>query len=171
MIALDTSLLAWAVNRRTPEHARATGVVESLVNGDVPWALPWPAVHEFLAAVTHPHAVARPLRPSDAWAFVGEVLSSPTVHLLGPTERHGAALVEVLGAVDVAHGVPAGFEIAVLLREHGVRELLTGDRGMRRFPFLVVRDPVRGEPWTPGEPPRRRYRMLRARPIARVMGR
>ena len=170
MIALDTSLLAWAVNRHTPEHARAAGVVESLVNGDAPWALPWPAVHEFLAAVTHPHAVARPLRPSDAWAFVGEVLSSPTVHLLGPTERHGAALVEVLGAVDVAHGVPPGFEIAVLLREHGVRDLLTGDRGMRRFPFLLVRDPVHGEPWTPGEPPQRRYRMLRARPVGRGTG-
>ena len=167
MIALDTSLLAWAVNRHTPEHARATAVVEALVNGDTPWALPWPAAHEFLEAVTHPHAVVRPLRPSDAWAFLGEVLASPTLRMLGPTERHAAALVEVLGAVDVAQGVPPGFEIAVLLREHGVRDLLSGDRGMRRYPFLAVRDPVHGDPWTPGEPPRRRYRMLRARPVTR----
>ncbi len=42
MQALDTSLLAYAVNRHAPEHARAARVVETLANGALPWALPWP---------------------------------------------------------------------------------------------------------------------------------
>ena len=69
MIALDTSVLAYAVNRFAPEHARAAQTVEELANGDQPWALPWTVVHEFLRLVTHPHAAARALRPSDAWAY------------------------------------------------------------------------------------------------------
>jgi len=165
MRALDTSLLAWAANRHVPEHVRAVQVVESVANGGRPWALPWSVVHEFLALVTHPHAVARPLTPAEAWGFVEALLASRAVRVLGPTEAHAAVLAEVLGSLPRGPGIGPGLETAVLLREHGVRELLSADRGMRRFAFLEVRDPVRGEAWSPAERPRRPYRMLRARPV------
>ena len=164
MQALDTSLLAYAVNRHAPEHARAARVVETLANGALPWALPWPVVHEFLRLVTHRHAVARALGPADAWAFVEALLASRSVRLLGAGEGHAAALAEVLAALPPGAGVPAGLETAVVLREHGVREMLSADAGMQRFAFLAVRDPVHGPPWTPGEPPARRYRVLKTRP-------
>ena len=163
MIALDTSILAFAVNRFAPEHARAARVVEDLANGDQPWALPWSVVHEFLNLVTHPHGVARPLKPSDAWGFIGQLLASPMVRPLSPTERHGQVLVEVLGMIPAHSGLHPGLETAALLREHGVRELITADRQMRRFPFLDTRDPVHGDPGSP--PARRRYRMLTPRPV------
>ena len=34
-------------------------------------------------------------------------------------------------------------------------QLLSADRGMRRFAFLSVRDPVHGETWSPAERPAR----------------
>lgn len=163
MVALDTSLLAYAVNRFAPEHPRAARVLEEMANGDHPWALPWPAVHEFLGFVTHPHTVARPLKPGDAWAFVESLMASESLRMLSPTERHGAVLAEVLSSMSDNVGVPIGLETAVVLREHGVRELLSADRGMRRFPFLSVQDPVHGEPWTPDAKPLRRYRALTPR--------
>jgi len=115
--------------------------------------------HDLLAALRGRHS----LKPSDAWSFVGQVIASPSVRMLGPTERHGQVLVEVLGAAPTEGGTPPGLETAVLLREHGVRELLSADRGMRRFPFLSVRDPVHGEAWAPGMKPARRYRVLAPR--------
>jgi toxin-antitoxin system PIN domain toxin len=163
MRALDTSLLAYAANRHAPEHARAARVVETLANGETPWALPWSVAHEFLQLVTHPHAVARALAPADAWGFVEALLASHSVRLLGPTEAHAAALAEVIASLPPGSGVPPGLETAVLLREHGVRELLSADRGMRRFAFLSVRDPLHGEAWSPAERPARRYRVLRPR--------
>lgn len=163
MIAVDASILAYAVNRHAPEHTRAAGVIEVLVNGDVPWALPWPAVHEFLRFVTHPHVAPRPLEPSDAWGFVGQLLAGHFTHTLAPTERHGQVLVEVLG-MAAGGGLPPGLETAILLREHGIRELLSANREMRRFPFLTVRNPLRGAPWTSQAPPLRRYRTLRLPP-------
>ena len=165
MVALDATVLAYAVNRHAPEHVRAAAVVEELANGDLPWALPWPAVHDFLRLATHPHAVARPLKPSDAWGFLGLVIASPAVRMLGPTERHAQVVVELLGNAPGEGGLPHGFEIAVLLREHGVRELLTADRAMRSYAFLAVRDPLRGEPWHPSAAPTRRYRVLAPRPV------
>jgi toxin-antitoxin system PIN domain toxin len=164
MLALDTSLLAYAVNRHAPEHARAARVVEQLADGALPWALPWPVVHEFLRLVTHRHAVAQALSPADAWAFIEALLASHSVRLLGPGEGHAAALADVLASLQPGAGVPAGLEVVAVLREHGVRELLTADAGMKRFAFLLVRDPVHGRPWTPGEAPQRRYRVLRPRP-------
>jgi uncharacterized protein len=164
MHAIDSSVLAYAVNRFAPEHTRAARVVEDLANGAVPWALPWPAVHEFLGFVTHPHAVARPLKPGDAWAFVESLMASESLRMLSPTERHGAVLAEVLAAASADIGMPTGLETAVVLREHGVRDLLSADQAMKRFPFLSVQDPVHGEPWSAEAAPARRYRVLKSRP-------
>ncbi len=163
MVAVDVSVLAYAVNRFAPEHPRAARVVEELVNGDAPWALPWPALHEFLGFVTHPHAVARPLGAGDAWAFVERLLASGSVRALAPTDRHAAVLAEVLAGSSLLPGTVGRLETAVVLREHGIRELLSTDRSMRRFGFLTVRDPVHGEPWTPETAPARRYRVLKTR--------
>jgi uncharacterized protein len=163
MRALDVSLLAYAANRHAPEHARAARLVETLANGEARWALPWSVVYEFLQLATHPHAVARALTPADAWAFVEALLASHSLRLLGPTEAHAATLAEVLASLPPGSSLPPGIETAVLLREHGVRELLSADRGMRRFTFLSVRDPVHGEAWSPTAPPARRNRVLKTR--------
>ena len=165
MIAVDTGLLALAVNRYAPEHARASELLESLANGDIPWALPWSVVHEFLQLVTHRHAVARALGPDDAWAFVDALAASPSLHLLAPGPAHAAACAEVLALRDpqAAPGLDPSFATAAILREHGVREILTTDREMRQWRFLDVRDPLHGEPWRPDARPARRYRTLSRR--------
>jgi predicted nucleic acid-binding protein len=159
VIAVDTSILAYAMNRFAPEHARAAEVVETLANGEEPWGLPWPALHEFLERVCHPHAVARPVRPGTAWTFVEELLRSASVSLLVPTPRHARVMGEVLEFLPRGPALPPGLEVAVVLREHGVRDLLSADRAMRAYRFLSVRDPVHGELWAPG-PAATRYRRL-----------
>lgn len=165
MIAVDTGLLAHALNRWSPEHARAAELVESLANGERPWAIPWSVAHEFLELVTDRHAVARALAPDDAWAFLDTLAASPSLRFLGPGAGHAAAAAEVLALRDpeAPRGLDASFATAVILREHGVRELLSPDREMRQWRFLEVRDPLHGEPWTPADRPGRRYRTLSGR--------
>ena len=110
---------------------------------------------------------ARTLPPEDAVGFVELLLTSRTARLIGPTPRHLAVLRETLSLVEPTIGLPAGLETATLCREHGVRELLSCDRGMRAFTFLDVRDPCHGPEWVPDEPPRRRYRTLTGTPRRR----
>lgn len=165
MIAVDAGLLVLAANRFAPEHARASALIESLAEGDAPWVLPWSAVHEFLGFVTHPHAVARVLGAADAWGFVEALSASASLRFLAPTDRHAAACAEVLAlaGTGVAGGLDPSFTTAVILREHGVRELLSTDPSMARWGFLDVRDPLKSEGWSPLAPPRRRYRTLSPR--------
>jgi predicted nucleic acid-binding protein len=165
MIALDSGLLALAANRFALEHARAASLLESFAEGDAPWALTWSGVHEFLGFVTHPHAVARVLGPREAWGFVEALTQSPSLHLLGPTERHAAVCAEVLALAgpESTGGLDPSFTTAVILREHGVREILSTDTGLARWRFLEVRDPLKGEGWTPATRPTRRYRTLAGR--------
>jgi len=165
VIAVDTGLLALAVNRYAPEHARASELLESLANGEVPWALPWSVVHEFVQLVTHRHAVARALGADDAWAFVEALTASPSLRLLGPGPAHAAACAEVLALRDTEArpGLDPSFATAAILREHGVREILSTDRALLQWRFLEVRDPLHGEPWSPDTRPSRRYRTLSKR--------
>ncbi len=161
MIAIDSGILARALNRYEPTHARAGALLESLANGDAPWVLPWPVVHAFVRFVTHPHRVVRPVAPAEAWGFVGLLLASPVARAVGPGPHHAAAVSEVLALLPRTVGPVPGLELAALLHEHGVRELLSSDRAMRAFPFLTVRDPLHGaDTWTPHTPPARRYRRL-----------
>lgn len=161
MIAVDATILAYAANRFSPHHARAAQVLEELANGDTPWALPWPAVYEFLRLVTHPHAAVRPLKVSDAWGFMGELMKSSSLRLLHATEAHATSLIEVLGMSASPGPLPPQLETVVLLREHGVREVISADPGLRRFAFLEVADPLKDLDWSPGRVPLRRYRRLR----------
>ena len=165
MIAVDSGLLVLAANRFSPEHVRATALLESLAEGETPWAVTWSAVHEFLGFVTHPHAVARVLGAPEAWGFIEALSGSSSLSLLGPTEHHAAACAEVLAlaGTGAAAVLDPGFATAVILREHGVRELLSTDPAMSRWGFLDVRDPLKGENWTPSARPARRYRTLAGR--------
>jgi predicted nucleic acid-binding protein len=163
MRAVDTGILLSAVNRFAPDHARAAAVVESLASSERPWALPVSVLHEFLRLATHPHVSARALGPELALGFLDPLLSSPSCRLLTPSSAHRAAIGETLGLLGPQRGLPSGFETAVLLREHDVRELLSADPGMRRFSFLSVRNPLHGPAWTPEEAPARRYRKLSRR--------
>ncbi len=165
MIAVDAGLLVLAANRFAPEHARAAAFMEALAEGDKPWALPWSVVHEFLGFVTHPHAVARVLGPADAWGFIEALAVSPSLRFLGPTERHAATCAEVLtlAGPGTSGGLDPSFTTAVILREHGVRELLSTDSGMNRWRFLEVHDPLKGDLWRADGGPTRRYRTLSPR--------
>lgn len=157
---MDAGILACAVNRFVPEHARASAVIEELANGVTPWAIPWPVAHEFVRLVTHPHVVVRPLEPGDAWGYLERLREGASLRMLGPTERHGETVAALMRGLGAGEGGSAGVETAAILWEHGVRDLLSADRGMRNFAFLSVRDPLHGPEWSPREIPARRYRTL-----------
>jgi predicted nucleic acid-binding protein len=163
VIAVDAGILALAANRHARDHAPATQALERLINGGPEWGLPWPAAHEFVRRVTHPHACVRPLGAGDAVGFLQALLAAPGARPLAPGPRHAESLLELIAAGASPIRDPQRLELAAVLREHGVRELLTTDAGMRRWRFLSVVDPVENPQWRPGGRPQRRYRALRVR--------
>jgi predicted nucleic acid-binding protein len=83
------------------------------------------------------------LSADQALEFLEPLLSSDIVTIIGPTSRHAALLRATIRDV----GRPSGslfhdLHTAVVMREHGVSEIMTADADFRKFPFLVVTDPV-----------------------------
>ena len=142
LIAIDTNLLVYAFDVRAAVHREALGLVASLAEGRRPWGLPWPCVPEFINSVTGLRA-GQPAPVPAALAFLDQVLASPTVRCLLPTDDTLRVLREVLDDSGVRGPQVHDAQIFALCLEHGVRELLTADKGFRRFRGLKVRDPFR----------------------------
>lgn len=143
---VDTNVLVYAANRDCLEHGAARAALEGWLHGITPWAVTWGIVYEFLRIATHAKVFRRPLRADDALGFLDPILGSTVVSVLRPTDRHEAVLRETIGQF----GAPAGnifhdLHTAVLMREHGVTEIMTADVDFRKFVFLTVTNPVRSK--------------------------
>ena len=141
---LDTNILVYAANRDCGEHGLAVSKLEEWLGGTVPWALTWGVVYEFFRVVTHPRIFPKPLSARQAMEFLDPILGCDLVTVLAPTDRHA----EVLRQTVREFGNPAGnlfhdLHTAVLMREHGVEEIMTADTDFRKFPFLRPVDPLR----------------------------
>ncbi len=143
MQAVDANVLVYSEIVTSTHHVAARRVLTTLAEGRVPWAIPWPCIYEFLRVVTHPRVFSPPVPLDLAMEDLGRILSCPTLILLAETERHGEVMSNVVRDAGVTGNLMHDAHIAALCIEHGVSELITGDRDFARFP-LRIRDPFRG---------------------------
>lgn len=147
MFIVDTNVLVYAADERAMEHVRCRSLLERWRRRSGAWYLSWGICYEFLRVVTHPRVFRRPWTASAAHGFLATLRSSPGLGMLVPTERHGSVLAEVLEAVPLLSGnLMHDAETAVLMREHGIRQICTRDTDFHRFPFVDPIDPLTGEP-------------------------
>lgn len=144
MIAVDTNILVYAHREDSPFHTRARECLESLANGRGAWAIPWPCLHEFFAIATHPRIYAPPTPGDLALDQVDAWLESPSLQLLGESERHWPVLRSLVEAGRLAGPQVHDARIAALCLQHGVRTLWSADRDFSRFPHLIVANPLVG---------------------------
>ncbi len=141
MRAVDTNVLVFAEITSSRHHSSARRLLKELAQGAAPWALPWPCAYEFLRVVTHPRVFHPPVPLERALSDLKRVLASPSLRLLRETSRHPEVMEEVLGSSGVSGNLIHDAHIAALCLEHGVTELVTGDRDFTRFRGLRVVDP------------------------------
>jgi predicted nucleic acid-binding protein len=83
------------------------------------------------------------LSPDQAWRFLSAVLGSIAVGLLVATDRHQSVLGELVASVPRLVGnLYDDAETAALMKEHGIRTIVTRDVDFHRFGFLEVIDPL-----------------------------
>ena len=139
--AVDTNVLIYAEIRSAPHHERARKILVGLAEGSLPWAVPWPCVYEFLRVVTHPRVYHPPVPLETALRDLRRILDSPSLVLLHETENHLQIMTGILEESRASGNLVHDAHIAALCLEHGVRELITGDRDFARFPALSIRNP------------------------------
>ena len=145
MIAVDTNILVYSHREDSTFHKSALETITALAESDALWAIPWPAIHEFLAIVTHPgiYTPATPLE--DALLQVESWTACPSLSLIGESgEIYIQYLAHVLRASRTTGARVHDARIAAICLSHGVDELLSADRDFSRFPGLKVRNPLVG---------------------------
>jgi predicted nucleic acid-binding protein len=96
-----------------------------------------------MRVTTHPRVMRRPWSTTQAWGFVTALLNSPGLEILVATTRHADVAKQVFEELPfLAGNVLHDTHTAILMREHGVREVCTHDMDFHRFPFLGVFDPL-----------------------------
>jgi toxin-antitoxin system PIN domain toxin len=144
-VLVDTNILLYAVNPASPEHRAARAEVERLRTGESPWFLTWGIVYEFLRVATHSAVFERPLAVPSAVLFIKRLMESPSLRVLQETDKHLSLLEEEIKEMPGVSGNDLhDMHMAVLMREHNLRTILTADKGFRRFKNLRVIDLVHG---------------------------
>lgn len=144
MIAVDSNVLVYAHREDAPLHEPAGARIAELAEGQAPWAIPWPCIHEFLAIVTHPRIYSPPTPLGKAIEQIDAWLESPSLVLLSETEDYWSELRLIVATGRVSGPQIHDARVAALCKEHGVTELWTADRDFGRFPGLRVRNPLVG---------------------------
>lgn len=139
MRVVDTNILVHAVNRSSPKHQPARAVLLALADGSTAWALTWTAIYEFLRVVTHPRVLPTPMTTAAAWAFVETLVGTTSCRVLTETGEHPRLIQACLSeAPRVSGNIIHDLHAAVIMREHGIEEMLTEDRDFLAFPWVRV---------------------------------
>jgi hypothetical protein len=143
MIAVDTNVLVAAHRRDAAGHEAAASRMRELAEGLAAWAILAPCLHEFLAVVTHPRIFDPPSRMQDALAQVEAWMASPSLVVLGESDRHWQTLPTLLRQSKVNGPQVHDARVAAICIDHGVSPLLSADRDFGKFRGLRVEDPLR----------------------------
>ena len=142
MIALDTNILVHAHREDSPWHERAYRCLTLQAESGLPWAIPWPCLHEFLAVSTHPKIHKPPTPLHRALEQVSSWLEAPTLRLLGAGAGYWPVLRHLLEASRTTGPKVHDAHIAALCLHHGASEVWTADRDFRQFRGLKVVNPL-----------------------------
>jgi toxin-antitoxin system PIN domain toxin len=144
VIVVDTNVLVYAADQDSPHHAACRTWLERRRPRPDAWYVTWGIIYEFLRVTTHPRVMRRPWNVVAAWEFVARLLASPGLGVLVATPRHGAVAEQVVTELPHLSGnLLHDAHTAILMREHGVKQICTRDTDFTRFPFLEVLDPLR----------------------------
>ena len=139
---VDTNIFVNAVNSGSPHYKVAREFLGDHLSARTPWATTWPILYEFLRVATHPKVFDHPLKPNQALQFVQALTSSEDIAVLAATPRHAEALEVTLRELSHPRGnLFHDIHTAVVMREHGVREIVTADTDFLQFRFLAVTNP------------------------------
>lgn len=133
MIVVDTNILVYAHRRDSEWYQPASKKIRELAEGNLPWCIPWPCIHEFIAIVTHPRAYDPPTTLTQAIQQIDYWLESPSLMLISENSDYWLILSKILQASKVTGPKIHDARIAAFCILHGINILWSADRDFNRF--------------------------------------
>jgi toxin-antitoxin system PIN domain toxin len=142
-LTLDANILLYASDRDSPYRERANEELERWAGGPEPLYLFWPVLMAYLRISTHPGVFSRPLAFSDAAANIERLLGRRHIRTPGEDDGFWRTFSEAASESSIRGDLVPDTHVVALMRQHGVRTIVTRDRDFRRFDGVKVRDPFR----------------------------
>lgn len=143
MLVVDTNILIYAADLDSPFHVPSHTWLEAQRRKADAWYCTWPIVYEFLRVTTHPRVMRKPWATQEAWRFIQGIVGAPGFTFLEATNRHAEILAQLITEMGPLGGsIFHDAHTVALMREHGVRRIVTHDTDFHRFKGIDVFDPV-----------------------------
>jgi uncharacterized protein len=144
VIVVDTNILVYAADVDSPHHLASRDWLTNRRARPDAWYLTWGIVYEFLRITTHPKVMRQPWNSVASWGFIKALIASSSLTFLAPTQRHAEVAEKVIEELPEMRGnLLHDMHTAILMREHGIRQICTRDADFYRFPFIEVIDLLR----------------------------
>lgn len=143
MKLIDTNILVYASIPFFDEHEVAKTLLEQVASQKTRHCITWINMFEYLRVVTHPKLIRpKPLGIEQALANTRSLLDQPAVTRIDPGPDHLLYFAEVIKQVAPVRGnFVHDCRIAAVMKEHGVREIITRDNDFRKIPGFSVTNP------------------------------
>jgi hypothetical protein len=138
---VDTNLLLYATDERSPRHKAARAWLERQLSGEDPVAFAWAVLLAFLRVSTSHRVFERPLPSDRAFDVVDCWLAQPCAVIVHPGGRHAALMRQLLSPLGTAANLVSDAHLAALAIEHGA-ELNSCDNDFSRFSGLRWVNPL-----------------------------
>jgi toxin-antitoxin system PIN domain toxin len=143
VFVVDTNVLVYAADEDSPHHKRCMERLGLWRQQEAAWYITWSIAYEFLRITTHPRVMHHPWNARQAWRFIMALLDAPGLVVLVQIERHAAVAARVFAEIPhLAGNLAHDAHTAILMREHGIRQIYTRDTDFHRFPFIEPMDPL-----------------------------
>jgi toxin-antitoxin system PIN domain toxin len=141
VILVDASILIFASDGDSLQHAAAHSWLEDRLNGSVRVGLPWICLLAFMRIVTNPRVMMRPATMAAARSQVRIWLECDSVWIPSPGERHAEILDGLLALPGIHGNLVMDAHLAALAVEHGL-EICSADADFARFPTVRWENPL-----------------------------
>ncbi|MEW5991473.1 MAG: TA system VapC family ribonuclease toxin [Chloroflexota bacterium] len=141
MWLVDSNVLLYAVDRRSPHHAASRAWLQRSLAGPESVGIAWSSVHAFLRLSTSASMFTTPLSAEEACRQIRSWLDAPAALLVEPSARHADVLCGLLDATGTAGNLVADAHLAAIATEHAAT-IVTFDADFLRFPGVRSQRPT-----------------------------
>ena len=133
----DVNLLLYSVNKRSPNHERASRWLEAAFRESAGVGFAWIVLVGFIRLSTRQNIMPAPLALGDALALVDGWLSHPRAKVINPGQRQADILARLLFAVGSGGNLTNDAHLAAIAMEHG-GTVATFDKDFKKFTGLSL---------------------------------
>jgi len=138
---VDANVLLYASDASSERFDPAADFLERWSRGPDLVYVFWPTLMAYLRIATHPHIFDSPLEAGLAEANIATLLARPHVQTGAEDDRFWTTWRNTTKGMVVRGNLVPDAHLVALMRQHGVSEIWSLDRDMRKFEGIRVRDP------------------------------